>query len=61
MHSHPEAKEFKRAIAVKMALQGEPYSKITKLLGINKSYITNWIQRFEAEGLDGIKLVVCQG
>lgn len=44
-----------------MALQGEPYSKITKLLGINKSYITNWIQRFEAEGLDGIKLVVCQG
>ena len=56
IHSHPEARELKRAIAVKMALQGEPYSNITKLLGMNKSCITNWKQRFEAEGLDGIKL-----
>ncbi|MEH2071032.1 MAG: IS630 family transposase [Nostoc sp.] len=56
IHSHPEARELKRAIAVKMALQDEPYSKITKLLGMHKSCITNWKQRFEAEGLDGIKL-----
>lgn len=56
IHSHAEARELKRAIAVKMALQGEPYSKITKFLGMNKSCITNWKQRFEAEGLDGIKL-----
>lgn len=56
IHSHPEARELKRAIAVKMALQGEAYSKITQLLGMNKSCITNWKQRFEAEGLNGIKL-----
>ncbi len=56
IHRHPEARELKRAIAVKMALQGEPYSNITKVLGMNKSCITNWKQRFEAEGLDGIKL-----
>ena len=56
IHSHPEARELKRAIAVKMALQRQPYFKITQLLGMNKSCITNWKQRFEAEGLDGIKL-----
>ncbi|MBN3887323.1 IS630 family transposase [Nostoc sp.] len=56
IHSHPEARELKRAIAVKMVLQGEPYSQITKLVGMNKSCITNWKQRFEAEGIDGIKL-----
>lgn len=39
IHSHPEARELKRAIAVKMVLQGEPYFKITKFLGMNKSCI----------------------
>jgi putative transposase len=56
IHSNPEARELKRALAVKMALEGEAYSKITKLLGINKSYITIWKQKFEAKGLEGIKL-----
>ena len=39
-----------------MALQGEPYSKITKLVGMHKSCITIWKQKFLAKGLDGIKL-----
>ncbi|MEH2252005.1 IS630 family transposase [Nostoc sp.] len=56
IHSDPESRELQRVIAVKMALQGEPYSKITKLLGMNKSCITNWKQRFGTEGIDGIKL-----
>ena len=56
IQSSPEARELKRAIAVKMALQGEPYSKITKVLGMHKSCITIWKQKFEAKGLDGIKL-----
>jgi putative transposase len=40
IHSNPEARELKRALAVKKALEGEAYSKISKLLWINKSYIT---------------------
>jgi len=56
IQSNPEARELKRALAVKMALQGELYSKITKLLGMHKSCITTWRQKFEAKGLDGIKL-----
>ena len=56
IQSNPDARELKRALAVKMALEGEPYSKITKLVGMHKSCITTWKQKFEAKGLDGIKL-----
>ncbi len=56
IQNNPEARELKRALAVKMALQGQPYSKITKFLGMHKSCITIWKQKFEAKGLDGIKL-----
>ncbi len=56
IQSNSDAREIKRAVAVKMALSGETYSKITKLVGMHKSCITNWKQKFEAKGLDGIKL-----
>ncbi len=54
--SKPEARELKRALAVKMALQDTPYAKITELVGIHKTCITTWKQRFEAEGIEGIRL-----
>jgi transposase len=54
--SNPDAREPTLTMAVKMALPGELYSKITKLLGMHKSCISTWKQKFEAEGLDGIKL-----
>jgi putative transposase len=53
---NPEPRELKRALAVKMALGNQPYAQIMKLLGINKSCITYWKQRFVAQGLEGIKL-----
>ena len=56
IQSNPDARELKRALAVKMALQGEPYSQIKKLLGIHPSCITNWKNRFLEQGLNGIKL-----
>lgn len=56
IQSSTEARELKRAIAVKMALQGEPYSNITELLGMHKSCVTIWKQKFAAKGLDGILL-----
>ncbi len=56
IETNPDARELKRALAVKMALQGEPYSQIKKLLGMQLSCITNWKKRFLAQGLDGIKL-----
>ncbi len=39
-----------------MALLGEPYSKITETVGMHKSSITIWKQKFLTKGLDGIKL-----
>ena len=39
-----------------MALQDEPYSNITQLWGMHKSSITSWKQKFEIQGLEGIKL-----
>lgn len=53
---NPDARELKRALAVKLALAGKPYTEITELLGLHKSSISTWKHRFLAEGLDGIRL-----
>lgn len=54
--SKPEARELKRALAIKMALTGMPYAKITELVGMHKTCITTWKQKFEASGIRGIRL-----
>jgi transposase len=54
--SNPDGRELKRAVAVKMALAGEPYRKISQFLGMPKSCITLWKQKFIAAGLAGIRL-----
>lgn len=56
IRSNPDARELKRALAVKMAIEEKPYSEITRLLEINKSFISYWKQRFHEEGIEGIKL-----
>ena len=56
IETNPDARELKRALAVKMALQREPHSQIKKFLGMHPSCITNWKKRFLAQGLEGIKL-----
>ena len=56
IRGNPDSRELKRALAVKMALEGKPYSNITQLLGMHKSCITYWKNKFEAQGIDGIKL-----
>jgi len=56
IESNPDARELKRALAVKLALAGKPYAQITSLLGLHKSSISTWKQRFIAQGLDGIRL-----
>ncbi|NCJ07348.1 hypothetical protein GS597_12685 [Synechococcales cyanobacterium C] len=56
IQGNPDSRELKRAIAVKMALEDKPYFNITQLLGMRKSCITKWKNKFEAQGIDGIKL-----
>jgi transposase len=56
IRGNSDARELKRALAVKMALEGKPYFDITQLLGMHKSCISYWKSRFEAQGIEGIKL-----
>lgn len=56
IQSNPEPRELKRALAVKMALQDEPYANITELLSMHKSCISSWKQKFVTQGLGAIKL-----
>ncbi len=56
IQENKDPRELKRALAVKMALLGKPYSQISNLLGMHFSSITSWKQRFTAQGLKGIKL-----
>ncbi len=54
--SNPEGRELKRALAVKMAVQGQPYKNISKLLGVSSFFITHWKKAFKSQGILGIKL-----
>ncbi|MCG8362103.1 MAG: winged helix-turn-helix domain-containing protein [Pseudanabaenales cyanobacterium] len=56
INSNPDPRELKRAIAVKMSLQGYTHSKIMAILGVSSGFISTWKVRFEADGVAGIKL-----
>jgi hypothetical protein len=40
--SNPETRELKRALAIKMAIQGQPYKSISKLLSVSSFFISSW-------------------
>jgi len=51
-----DLREIKRAIAVKLAIQGWNYSSISKLLNVSTGFISKWNKRFQKTGLEGLKL-----
>lgn len=56
IRSTSDARELKRALAVRMAIEGKPYEEIAELLGVYKSFITRWKQEFYEQGIEGLKL-----
>ncbi|MEN9215514.1 MAG: helix-turn-helix domain-containing protein [Gloeomargarita sp. DG02_3_bins_56] len=56
IRSNPDARELKRALAVRMALEEKPYAEIAQFLEVNKSFITVWKQQFYEQGIAGLKL-----
>lgn len=56
IQNHLDARELKRALAVKLALEGKPYGEITRLLEVYPSFITYWKQRFQEQGVAGLQL-----
>jgi transposase len=51
-----DARELKRAIAVKMSIEGHPHKLISQLLGVGKDFVGDWKKKFKANGIEGIKL-----
>jgi putative transposase len=51
-----DARELKRAIAVRMALSGKLYYEISKMLGVSEFFVGYWKKIFKSQGVEGIKL-----
>ena len=53
--SNPEAREFRKAIAVKMVYQDYPYRAIQELLGVSMGSISEWKNLYDQQGWTGFK------
>ena len=51
-----DGKEIKRAVAVKLQLQGQSYQEIQRLLQVSQSFISKWKNRAIFDGVDSLKL-----
>lgn len=56
IQSNPQPRELKRALAVQMSQRGYSYREIRDLLQVSLGLITTCTQRYEAEGIEGLKL-----
>ena len=54
--TNPDPRELKRALAVRMARQNYSYYQIRDTLGVSVGFISNCVQKFEKEGIQGLKL-----
>ncbi len=51
-----DSRELKRALAVKFAIDGWDYQSISEALNVSKSFISKWKKRFNAAGIEGLRL-----
>ncbi len=56
INSNGDSREMKRALAVKLALQGYVYRAIENILNVSQGYVSKWKKRFIAEGIPGLRL-----
>lgn len=54
--SNPDSRELKRAIAVKLTLQGWTYKAVSSILNVSNGFISKWKRQFEQRGIEGLKL-----
>ncbi len=52
----PEAREVRKALAVKLVYQGYLYEEIKTILDVSLGSITGWKQDYEQLGIDGLRL-----
>lgn len=53
--SNPPARDLKRSLAVQMSQQGHRYRTIRDVLGVSLGFIAQAKQRYEREGVEGLK------
>lgn len=56
IESNPDPRELKRAIAVRMTLEGYRHQEIIKVLQVSSGFISKWKQEFIINGIKGLKL-----
>jgi putative transposase len=56
IQSNPDPRELKRALAVQMSQRGHSYREIRDVLQVSLGFITTCCQRYEADGVSGLKL-----
>ncbi len=54
--SNPDPRELKRALAIKMRLEGMKHKQIQPVLGVASSYISRWEKCYQAHGVSGLRL-----
>jgi putative transposase len=52
----PDAREVRKALAVKLVYQGYLYDEIQTILDVSRGSITAWKQAYEEDGIDGLRL-----
>jgi len=52
--SNCDPRVLKRALAVKMTLQGYTHAQIMEILGVSSGFISKWKQHFVEEGVAGL-------
>ena len=56
IESNPDARELKRAVAVKMFLQGYKHREIGEIIGVSSGFISKWTRQYEQLGVAGLCL-----
>lgn len=54
--SQPDPRELKRALVVKMRIEGMKHREIQAILGVSSSYISRWEKSYREQGVEGIRL-----
>lgn len=51
-----DVREYQRAMAVQLALRGEPYATIRAILPISKAFISKWKKIYAERGTEGLRM-----
>jgi putative transposase len=54
--SRPDARELRKALAVKLVYQGYKYEEIQTILDVSVGSITSWKQAYQEYGIAGLRL-----